>query len=50
MQLGDFEVNVSIEGQEAPEYDIKTSNDERLVSCFIASEEGKARCTLSYLP
>ncbi|KAJ7354654.1 hypothetical protein DFH08DRAFT_49488 [Mycena albidolilacea] len=37
----DFSAWLCIEGKEAPEYDVEVSEDERTVTCWIASELGK---------
>ncbi|KAJ6507202.1 hypothetical protein C8R47DRAFT_86855 [Mycena vitilis] len=41
LQSNEFTAWVSIEGQEAPEYDVEISDDKKIITCWIASELGK---------
>ncbi|KAJ7879595.1 hypothetical protein B0H14DRAFT_2709399 [Mycena olivaceomarginata] len=41
LQWKEFEAWVCIEGEETVEYDVQTSEDDRTVTCWIASELGK---------
>ncbi|KAJ6498915.1 hypothetical protein C8R45DRAFT_980354 [Mycena sanguinolenta] len=41
LQCGEFAAWVTIEGTEAPEYGVEVSEDQKCVTCWIASEVGK---------
>lgn len=41
MHLKEFKAWITIDGKEAVEYDVQTSEDQKTVTCWIASELGK---------
>ncbi|KAJ7162086.1 hypothetical protein C8R46DRAFT_343278 [Mycena filopes] len=41
LRQGPFSAWISIEGKEAPEYDVEISDDNKTITCWVASELGK---------
>ncbi|KAJ7162089.1 hypothetical protein C8R46DRAFT_1222224 [Mycena filopes] len=48
LQFKEFSAYITIDGQPAPEYAVEVSEDERTVTCWIASELGKVRFSVDW--
>lgn len=46
LQYKEFSAWIVIEGEEAQEFNVEASEDEKKVSCWIPSEVGKVRCCI----